>query len=112
MTHHKLSFLLSSRQFSKQIEIHYPHIVLVHNEKCAFFHEIKKNENDYLPEDIFIHHLIKSNSYVKKTFQIFLRHRCFSLDIPCIELDDLNGTAQSAERQTILLLAIHYYFVN
>ena len=112
----KLSFLFSSKQFSKFIEQQYP--------KCfslpfiSNYEDIDLSYFDKLDDFIqtgyytlFLHYLLHTNISLKQKFQRFLNDKCHILQVEPIDLDCLKETCSNYERQTILILSMLYYFI-
>jgi len=111
MSHTKLlNLLLSSTQFKKQLLVYHPECLsrTLEEVKNYFGHL----GNAQLCENYFLAYVLERDSYALSTFQTFLKATCYRLDIPPILLDHLEETCDDAEKQMILLLSVHYYFVN
>ena len=107
----KLNFLLSSNQFIKYMKIPIP---IKNNNTYRYFGELE-NQNEkkkmVLAENHFLHSVLQ-NKTKTDAFQTFLDSMCKKMDIPFIMLHDLNMTCKTSERQLVLLILLHYYFVN
>lgn len=113
----KLNFLLSSKQFIKHMKIPIPLNNNYNKNTYSYFGELE-NQNDKdeksrkdLAENHFLHSVLRDKNKVD-VFQTFLDSMCMKLNIPFIMLRDLNLTCETSERQLILLILLHYYFVN
>lgn len=115
MIHNRLNFLLSSRQFKKQLQINRQDLEnWLENEPETInnFQEIDQDNDRYAIENSLISYLNKNDGLALLTFQTFLRSICYRLDISCIDLKRLRETCNNKEQQMVLLLGIHFYFVN
>lgn len=102
----KLSFLLSSKQFVKQMNFD-PFDDDANDAKEYFFDQLGEGfvENSFL-------HLVIHNKTKADPFQTFVNSICHKLSISPIKLSELSETCRSPERQLILLILLHYYFVH
>lgn len=107
----KLSFMVTTQQFSKYVEQQFPECIYQkHNENYLFrFDKIE----DIVHTGYFIlffNYILKTNDIYKQTFQRFLKNKCIYLNIPIIDLKNINETCDTYDRQVILILSIVYYF--
>lgn len=113
MNQNKLTFLLSTRQFIKQIQIHRPECLGKKGKEREITNNFKKLEPFIgTIENLILEHVIERDGFELLTFQTFLKCVCYKLHLPCIELKNLDDTCNDPEKQMILLLSIYYYFVN